>query len=262
MVNTSIRTVAHVKFGPCAFESLAAGPQPCTSVTFAAGCDFNLIGTLRLLIGNDNVNDADVISPAHGLGRGAWLSETPGGPTLVGMSSTAAGILLAAGAGVRFGMPKVLAAQGEWLKSAVAALHLGGCDDVVVVLGAAIVDVPAPARTVVANDWSDGLSASLRTGLSAVEADFAVLHTVDTPDVGAQVVDRVLAAARSSTSGLARAYFGGTPGHPVVVANRHWTELLRGLRGDEGARTFLAARPDVAEVDCADLASGRDVDTP
>ncbi|MDQ2637880.1 MAG: nucleotidyltransferase family protein, partial [Actinomycetota bacterium] len=49
----------------------------------------------------------------------------------------AAGVLLAAGAGSRYGMPKVLAAQGQWLTSGVAALHRGGCDDVVVVLGAA-----------------------------------------------------------------------------------------------------------------------------
>jgi nicotine blue oxidoreductase len=178
------------------------------------------------------------------------------------MSPTASGVLLAAGAGTRFGMPKVLAAQGEWLNCAVAALHRGGCDDVVVVLGAAIIDVPAPARVVVATDWSDGLSASLRAGLRAVEADFAVLHTVDTPDVGAEVVVRVLAAAQSSSSGLARAVYGDAPGHPVVVANRHWPELLRGLHGDEGARAFLAARRDVIAVDCSDLATGRDIDTP
>ncbi|MFI5509547.1 NTP transferase domain-containing protein [Mycobacterium sp. NPDC051804] len=178
------------------------------------------------------------------------------------MSSTASGVLLAAGAGTRFGMPKVLAAQGEWLTSAVTALHLGGCDEVVVVLGAAIVDVPAPARAVIAPDWSDGLSASLRTGLSAVDADYAVVHTVDTPDVRADVVTRVLAAARSSMSGLARAFYGDVPGHPVVIANRHWPELLRGLRGDEGARAFLSARSDVTEVNCADLATGRDIDTP
>lgn len=178
------------------------------------------------------------------------------------MSRKAAGVLLAAGAGTRFGMPKVLAAQGEWLTSAVTALHRGGCDDVVVVLGAAIVDVPAPARSVIAPDWSEGLSASLRTGLSAVDAAYAVLHTVDTPDVGADVVSRVLAAAESSTSGLARAVYGQAPGHPVVVANRHWAELVQGLQGDQGARVFLSARSDVVEVACADLATGRDIDTP
>lgn len=176
------------------------------------------------------------------------------------MSTTAAGVLLAAGAGTRFGMPKVLAAHGEWLKSGVAALHRGGCHEVVVVLGAAIVDVPAPARAVIATDWSDGLSASVRAGLSAVAADFAVLHTVDAPDVGADAVARVLAAAQGSRSGLARAMYGDLPGHPVVIARRHWAELLAGLRGDEGARAFLSARPDVAEVNCADLATGRDID--
>ncbi len=172
----------------------------------------------------------------------------------------AAGVLLAAGAGTRYGEPKVLAEHGEWLRWGVTALDDGGCDDVVVVLGAAIVDVPAPARAVIADDWADGLSASLRAGLSAIDADYAVLHTVDAPDVGADVVRRVLDAARSSPSGLARARYGDRPGHPVVIARRHWPELCEQLDGDEGARPFLSARTDVVAVDCADLATGRDVD--
>jgi nicotine blue oxidoreductase len=174
--------------------------------------------------------------------------------------STAAGVLLAAGAGTRYGMPKALAEQGEWLRRGVTALADGGCDDIVVVLGAAIVDVPASARTVVAENWADGLSASLRAGLAAIDAEYAVLHTVDTPDVGADVVRRVLNAARSSPSGLARARYADRPGHPVVVARRHWPDLVETLRGDEGARPFLGVRTDVVAVECADLASGRDID--
>jgi CTP:molybdopterin cytidylyltransferase MocA len=200
-------------------------------------------------------------------------------------SGIAAGVLLAAGAGTRYGMPKVLARNGQWLRAGVTALADGGCDDVVVVLGAAIVDVPAPARAVVARDWEQGLSASVRAGIQAIgaasgaaieaaieepieeavagaiEAAFAVLHTVDAPGVGAAVVHRVLDAARSSPSGLARARYGDRPGHPVVIARRHWADLLDGLRGDEGARAFLARRADVVAVDCADLASGQDIDT-
>jgi CTP:molybdopterin cytidylyltransferase MocA len=174
-----------------------------------------------------------------------------------------AGVLLAAGAGTRYGMPKVLAAQGLWLSSAVAALSGGGCDDVVVVLGAAVVDVPAPARAVVAEDWQQGMGASLRTGVAAIpDADYAVVLTVDTPDIGADVVGRVLEAARCSQSGIARASYDGRPGHPVVVARRHWPALLETLHGDEGARRFLASRPDVVALDCADLATGLDIDTP
>jgi nicotine blue oxidoreductase len=173
---------------------------------------------------------------------------------------TAAGVLLAAGAGTRYGMPKVLAEDGGWLRACVTALAEGGCDDVVVVLGAAVVDVPAPARAVLADDWAQGLSASVRTGVTAIDADYVVLHAVDTPGVGADVVRRVLDAARSSPSGLARARYGDRPGHPVVIARTHWPQLLACLRGDEGARPFLRDRTDVVAVDCADLASGDDID--
>lgn len=172
------------------------------------------------------------------------------------------GVVLAAGAGTRFGMPKVLAADGDWLRASVAALSGGGCRDVVVVLGAAVVDVPTPARAVVADDWADGLSASVRAGVLAAHdaADFVALTTVDTPDVGAAAVRRVLAAAGRSASGLARARYHGQPGHPVVLARRHWPALLTALTGDDGAGPFLRGRPDVVSVECGDLGTGRDID--
>lgn len=170
---------------------------------------------------------------------------------------TTAGVLLGAGAGTRYGMPKVLAAEGVWLSTAVAALADGGCDDVVVVLGAAIVDVPPPARAVVAENWASGMAESLRVGLAAVaDADTAVIHLVDTPDVTADVVQRVLAAP----PGLARATYGGRPGHPVAIARRYWPALLATLQGDEGGRAFLAGHPDLLRVECGDLATGADID--
>lgn len=174
----------------------------------------------------------------------------------------ASGVVLAAGAGTRFGMPKVLAADGEWLRASIEALRGGGCREVIVVLGAAVVDVPAPARAVVAEDWADGLSASVRAGLLAAHesADFVALTTVDTPDVGAAAVRRVHAAAGESASGLARASYHGRPGHPVVLARRHWPALLAVLTGDDGAGPFLRGRPDVVSVECGDLSTGRDID--
>jgi CTP:molybdopterin cytidylyltransferase MocA len=175
-------------------------------------------------------------------------------------SHVAAGVLLAAGAGTRYGMPKVLAEGGSWLHAGVAALRDGGCGDIVVVLGAAVVAVPEPARAVLAGDWAQGLSASLRAGIGALDADAAVISLVDTPDVGAAAVRRVLAAA--SRTGLARALYEGRPGHPVVIARRFWPELLAAVHGDSGAGPFLRARTDVVDVECGDLATGRDVDEP
>ncbi|OBI43726.1 molybdopterin-guanine dinucleotide biosynthesis protein MobA [Mycobacterium kyorinense] len=173
------------------------------------------------------------------------------------------GVLLAAGAGRRYGKPKVLV--DDWLQIAVRALRDGGCDDVVVVLGAAEVPAPADATAVTAHDWQDGLSAAVRTGLAAADrvgADYAALHVVDTPDVGADVVSRVLQRALASRGGLARATFGSHPGHPVVIARRHWPEVLARLTGDQGAGAYLRDRSDVENVDCSDLASGRDIDEP
>ncbi len=164
-------------------------------------------------------------------------------------------------------MPKVLADSGEWLGSVVAALREGGCADVVVVLGAVVdgVTIPQSASAVVAADWADGLSASVRAGVLALEdadhegVEFAVFLPVDTPDVNAAAVRRVLAAARGT--GLARASYAGRPGHPVVIARRHWAALLDTLAGDEGAGPFLRSRDDVVMVDCADLCSGADIDS-
>lgn len=173
-------------------------------------------------------------------------------------SDFAAGVLLAAGAGARYGMPKVLAEQGRWLRAAVTALRDGGCADIVVVLGAAVVPVPAPARAVVAEQWSQGLSASLRAGIAAIDADFAVISLVDTPDIGADAVRRVRAAA--AQTGLARGVYEGRPGHPVVIARRFWPDLLAAVHGDTGAGPFLRSRADVIDVECGDLAGGLDVD--
>ncbi|HTX94035.1 MAG TPA: NTP transferase domain-containing protein [Mycobacterium sp.] len=179
----------------------------------------------------------------------------------MGQQPRSVGVLLAAGAGRRYGKPKVLV--DGWLETAVGALREGGCADVVVVLGAAQVATPPGTTAVTAPQWRDGLSASVRTGLAAADrmrADYAVLHVIDTPDIGPAVVARVLARAAASASGLARAYFGDRPGHPVVIARRHWPEVQAHLSGDQGAGAYLRTRHDVEIVDCADLAGGHDID--
>lgn len=86
----------------------------------------------------------------------------------------------------------------------------GRCATVVVttflVLGAVEVSAPAGVTAITAPDWQQGLSASVRAGLAQADrehADYAVLHVIDTPDVNAKVVARVLGRALVSRSGLA-----------------------------------------------------------
>jgi CTP:molybdopterin cytidylyltransferase MocA len=52
--------------------------------------------------------------------------------------------------------------------------------------------------------------------------------------------------------------YGGRPGHPVVLGPAE-LDGLRTLAGDRGARELLAGG---ARIECSDLGSGRDVDTP
>ena len=188
------------------------------------------------------------------------------------------GVLLAAGAGSRMGTPKALVEDddGPWLPRGVRTLLEGGCDAVTVVLGAAADRarplVPRHVDVVVASDWSAGMSASLRSGLRALEptgANTAVVHLVDLPDVGPDVVRRLLRAtlrdggpARAGerpADALARAAYAGDPGHPVVLGRDHWVAIAESVAGDQGARDYLRAH-DAALVECGDLASGRDVD--
>lgn len=180
------------------------------------------------------------------------------------------GLLLAAGAGSRYGGPKALATDADgtsWLRRAVAVLHDGGCDGVRVVLGAGGEEAGrllegTGATLVQAPDWASGMSASLKAGLTSLAedrpAEAALVHLVDLPDVGPEVVRRVLSQPYGRDT-LRRASYDGRPGHPVLIGRDHWAPLADELSGDAGARAYLA-RNGVTGVECADLAAGTDVD--
>jgi len=184
-----------------------------------------------------------------------------------------AGIVLAAGAGSRMGVPKALlrTPDGEpWSARAVRLLLEGGCSRVVVVLGAraqeALPLVPTDERvsTLVVARWDEGLSVSLRGGLRWVERlapqpDAAVVTLVDLPGLTPAVVRRLTENAGEDT--LRQATYDGRPGHPVVVGRAHWPAMGATLRGDEGGRGYLRANG-AERVECGRLADGRDVDTP
>jgi CTP:molybdopterin cytidylyltransferase MocA len=184
-----------------------------------------------------------------------------------------AGILLAAGAGRRMGTPKALVTDpGDagltLVERGLRVLHDARCTPVLVVVGAAADEVTrlagAADRVVVAPDWASGQSASLVAALGAAQATdayAACVMLVDLPDVGPDAVRRVIRAAGPRANALARAAYGGVPGHPVVIGRDHWAGVIESANGDHGARDYLATHRH-GVVECGDLASGRDVDTP
>jgi nicotine blue oxidoreductase len=176
------------------------------------------------------------------------------------------GIVLAAGAGRRFGSAKALAVlDGQRLVDrAVATLRAGGCEQVLAVAGAVpLRDVDAQVVTNV--NWPTGMASSRRAGLDAASAGpatTAVLLLVDQPWIGPDAVSRLLDAMGDGAD-CAQASYGGLPGHPVALARRTWSDVAGAARGDQGARVWLRTHPDaVLLVDCDGTGDPRDVDRP
>ena len=172
---------------------------------------------------------------------------------------TDVGIVLAAGEGRRFGGPKApYVFHGERLVDrAVRVLREGGCDFVIVVLGAWHGEVPN-AEVVTNPDWSSGMASSLRTALvhaHSIPADRAVVSLVDLPGLTPAAVERL----RHCASPLAAAAYAGERGHPVLIHRDHWEALSSNLTGDSGARAYLTQHG-VTLVEVGDIASGDDLD--
>ncbi|GAA1217403.1 nucleotidyltransferase family protein [Pseudonocardia alaniniphila] len=169
------------------------------------------------------------------------------------------------------GGPKALVElDGEPLVGrALRVLADSGCSPLMVVLGASAARVaeivPPGVRITVADDWAEGMGASLRAGLAALEAldpvpDAALVHLVDLPGVTAEAVRRI--AARTDPDVLVRAAYHGRPAHPVLIGRWHWAGVRAAAVGDAGARGYLSGNPDLVLVECGDLAVPDDVDTP
>jgi CTP:molybdopterin cytidylyltransferase MocA len=174
-----------------------------------------------------------------------------------------AGLILAGGDGSRFGPESKLVqplAGRALLEHAVRAMcTVPAIDRVVVVLGAnadlvrARVDFDR-AETFVCRTWPLGMSETLKHGLAVLgpTEERVVVTLGDSPTVTPAVIERIAAAAPG-----ARAVYQGVPGHPVLLGAAE-IAAVQAVGGDQGARGLLGG----PTLECADLCSGLDVDTP
>ena len=183
--------------------------------------------------------------------------------------STAA-VVLAAGGGRRYGMPKALVEyEGSLLVERAVRTATAVCDPVLVVLGAQAVDVWRTAdlggATVLANaEWETGMASSLRTGLDGLRGwpgrvDAALLLLVDMPGMTPAALERI--AEHAAPDALAVATYDGVRAHPVLIGRDHWAAVAATATGDEGARRYLAEHR-ATEIDCTGLADPADLDVP
>ncbi len=169
-----------------------------------------------------------------------------------------AGLLLAAGGATRFGSQKLITPlagdiplvrhTAATLRDAVDALYVVVGHDADAVRFALI---GVDATIVMNDDWSDGLSTSLRAGVRAVpDNTVAVLVGLgDQPFVDPAVMRAVITEWRTTGAPIVSARYDGTRGHPVLFDRSIFAELEEAT-GDAGARGLIERAPDrVAYVD-------------
>ncbi|HTI67981.1 MAG TPA: nucleotidyltransferase family protein [Caulobacteraceae bacterium] len=186
-------------------------------------------------------------------------------------------LVLAAGAGTRFGGRKLLAPfrDGRLIDGALAAALAAPVETVTVVVGYDAQAVRAAAiafaadvgetrlHVVEAPDHAEGLAGSLRAGIAALPGNTrgALVFLGDMPLVPFDVL-APLAQALSGGAPAAVPVFEGRRGHPAALSESLFPELLA-LSGDRGARDLLEALgAAVVEVPAPDAGVLIDVDAP
>lgn len=181
---------------------------------------------------------------------------------------TVGAIILAAGEGSRLGgrAKALLRHRGRpLLDTVVNALSCGGCNDIVVVVGAygdAVHEACPSTVSVVRNpDWSVGMSTSLKYGMEAVgNHPVVAVSVVDIPGITPVLVRHLIDVHEPKT--ITVPTFGGFPGHPVLLDQDLAVQAADSATGDEGARAFIKRHPEkVRYWDCSDLGDRSDVDT-
>jgi 4-nitrophenyl phosphatase len=186
--------------------------------------------------------------------------------------SSVASIILAAGAGSRFGEPKqLLTWEGQPLiVHAADTAWMAGLQPVIVVVGAAAVDVASslasrPVQIVRNYRWEEGLSSSLYTGIAALpaETDAAIFAPVDQPLITPRLLQQLVARWHESGQDIVVPRTAdGQQGTPVLFSRRYFSELAA-LRGDVGGRVLLERYADrVAYLNVDNPHILTDVDTP
>jgi len=181
-------------------------------------------------------------------------------------------VILAAGASRRMGQPKMLLPWGNEtvLTHVISIFQKSGVDDVLVITGGAREQVEnlvsaLHVRTIHNPDYSNGeMLSSIKCGIQALtsQTQGMLIGLGDQPQVKERSVRMVCDAFQESKSNIIVPSYQMRRGHPWLVAQSLWDELLN-MKSPQSPRDFLNVHAnEIHYVDVDDLTILADLDTP
>lgn len=212
------------------------------------------------------------IALRHSTLQAVALGEVRGHEPVREVQRTVGVVVLAAGASKRMGEPKLLLPWGKRsiIEHTVEQLIKLKTDPIVVVTGHYSTEIKS-----VLERWevqfaqnrafkTAELGGSLRAGLNALpdNASAALIVLGDQPNIPPKVIQHILMAYAEQQRDIILPQFDGRTGYPVLIARRHWSELLA-MKDDAGFEKWLTAHtPEALRVTVDTDAIFRSVDTP
>ncbi|HUI86994.1 MAG TPA: nucleotidyltransferase family protein [Nitrososphaerales archaeon] len=178
------------------------------------------------------------------------------------------GVILAAGSSTRMGRQKLLAKLGETtvLGRTMASFSSSRLEEVVVVASLSVADAlrgsAEPRLRVVVNESpEEGISSSVKLGLSAAKGRAAVIGLGDQPLVQPSTIDALVDAYERSGASIVVPVCRGRRGNPVLFDRSLFPQIME-LEGDAGAKSVIARNAGLLnEVAVEDDGILTDVDT-
>jgi molybdenum cofactor cytidylyltransferase len=180
-----------------------------------------------------------------------------------------AGVLLACGAGSRFGSHKLLHPLSDGTPMAVAALRnlIRALSRVIVVVRSGDVALrdcltANGVQVVECGKCQTGMAYSIASGVrTCPDASGWIIALADMPFIDPRTVTAVRSELERGAH-ICIPVYKQQCGHPVGFARRFFSDLID-LQGDRGARSVIDNHPqEVTEIECTDPGILVDIDTP